>query len=338
MLLIGKRMQNFIQFLKLTRPLNLVIIALTMWLMRYFVLRPMVEVNGFELQLSNLHFLLLILSTVLIAAAGNVINDYFDQQTDRVNKPKDIIVGVHVKRRVAMGVHQLFNLIGLAIAVFVAWRIGMWKLSILSFFAAGSLWFYSVQFKKDLIIGNVIIAFLAGLVPLLVGIYEVPLLIKEYGQQVVDAYAINLPGQDPSDYFRVMFYFIFGYSIFAFILNLIREIQKDMADIKGDIRINARTIPIAYGLKKAKVITAVLIVSTMFSLVFLQQKVVSDNYSLGYLIVAILLPLLISLWYNHKAVKRNEFVKAGNFLKLAMLGGILYSIVHYYIYYASDIV
>ncbi|HKL02382.1 MAG TPA: UbiA family prenyltransferase, partial [Cryomorphaceae bacterium] len=143
-------MKNFIQFIRLTRPLNLAVIALTMWLMRYYVLRPVVEVNGYELQLNNLYFYLLVLSTVLIAAAGNVINDYFDQRTDRVNKPKHIIVGVHVKRRVAMLVHQLFNLFGLALAFFVAWKIGIWKLSIVSFFAAGSLWFYSVQFKREL--------------------------------------------------------------------------------------------------------------------------------------------------------------------------------------------
>jgi|SRR5690554_2563109 len=331
-------MQNFLQFVKLTRPLNLLIIALTMWLMRYYVLRPMVAVNGFELQFSNFNFLLLVLSTVLIAAAGNVINDYFDQRTDRVNKPKDIIVGVHVTRRVAMAVHQLFNLIGLALAVWVAMRIGMWKLSILSFFAAGSLWFYSVQFKRDLIIGNVIIAFLAGLVPLIVGVYEIPLLIKTYGKEVVQFYAQNMPGANPSDYFRFMLYFILGYSVFAFILNLIREIQKDMADIKGDIKIKARTIPIVYGLKKAKYITAGLIGFTMIALIFLQQKVVNDRYSLIYLIIAILFPLALSLWYNHRAVRRPQFVRAGNFLKLAMLGGILYSIVHYYIYYAAEII
>ncbi len=331
-------MKNFFQFVKLTRPLNLFIIALTMWLMRYYVLRPMVAVYGFELQFSDFYFFLLVLSTVLIAAAGNVINDYFDQKTDRVNKPRNIIVGVHVKRRVAMMVHQLFNFVGLALAVYVAWRIGMWKLSILSFFAAGSLWFYSVQFKKDLITGNVIIAFLAGLVPLLVGIYEVPLLIKMYGKEVVEAYSIMRPTENPSDYFRYMLYFIMGYSAFAFILNLIREIQKDMADIKGDNRINARTVPIVFGLKKAKVITAILIVATMAALVVLQQKVVSDTYSLIYLILTILIPMAISLWYNHRAVRRPEFVKAGNFLKVAMLGGILYSIVHFYIYYAADIV
>jgi 4-hydroxybenzoate polyprenyltransferase len=211
----------------------------------------------------------------------------------------------------------------------------MWKLSIVSFFAAGSLWFYNVQFKKDLVVGNVIIAFLAGLVPLLVGIYEIPLLVNEYGAEVAQYFSARRPGEDPLIYFKLMFYFILGYAAFAFLLNLIREIQKDMADIKGDIRIGAQTIPIKLGLKNSKKITAVLIVATIIALVVLQRKVVSDNYSLIYLLVAIILPLLGSLWYNHRAVKRKDFVKAGNFLKVAMLGGLLYSVAHYFIYYSG---
>src|SRR5690554_528094 len=331
-------MQKLVQALKLTRPLNLLIIALTMWLMRYFVLRPMVVVNGFELQFSNLNFILLVLSTVLIAAAGNVINDYFDQRTDQINKGNDTIVGVHVTRKAAMGMHQVFNIIGLALSVWVAWSIGMWKLSILSFFAAGSLWFYSVQFKRDLIIGNVIIAFLAGLVPLIVGLYEIPLLIKTYGTEVVQFYAQHLPQVDPSTYFRYMLYFILGYSGFAFILNLIREIQKDMADVQGDLKIKAKTIPIVYGIKKAKYITAALIVFTMILLIYIQQEVINSPYTLIYLIIAILFPLALGLWFNQRAVSRSEFMRAGNLIKMAMLGGILYSIAHYYIYYAGDLI
>jgi len=301
------------------------------------VLRPVVEVNQFELQLSSFHFFLLVLSTVLIAAAGNVINDYFDQRTDRVNRPKDIIVGVHVKRRVAMLVHQVFNAIGLALAVYVAWKIGMWKLSIVSFFAAGSLWFYSVQFKKELFIGNTIIALLAGLVPLLVGLYEIPLLIKEYGTSVREYFQIHRPGEDASLYFQYMFYFILGYSAFAFMLNFIREVQKDIADVKGDSRINARTIPLVYGIKNAKRIVGFLIALAMVILVVVQQMIVSDTYSLIYLVVTILFPLTISLIINHRAVRRPQFVKAGNWLKVAMLFGILYSVVHYYIYYFNEL-
>ncbi len=330
-------MDTLLKIVKLTRPLNLAIIALTMWLMMAFVLRPFVQVNQFELQLPDLYFWLLVLSTVLIAAAGNVINDYFDQRTDRINKPRDIIVGVHVKRRVAMFVHQLFNIIGLGIAVFISWKVGIWKLSIIHFFAAGSLWFYSVQFKRELIIGNVLVALLAAMVPVLVGIYEIPLLIREYGADVAQLFKHLYPGEDPAVYFKYMFYFIFGYAAFAFMLNLIREIQKDMADVKGDRRIGSQTIPLVFGIKNAKRITAALIVLSMIGLLIIQQMVVNDLVSLIYLIVAVFVPLSISLYINHYAVRRPEFVRAGNAVKIAMLGGLLYSIVHYYVYFAADI-
>jgi 4-hydroxybenzoate polyprenyltransferase len=303
--------------------------------MRAFVLGPIVEVNGYELQLPTDKFLLLILATLLIAAAGNVINDYFDQRTDRINKPRDIIVGVHVKRRVAMAVHQGFNLLGLVIAVYIAWSVDIWKLSIVHFFAAGTLWFYSLQFKRELIIGNALVAMLAALVPILVGIYEIPLLIREYGAEVAQHFKLQFPDEDPAGYFKYMFYFIFGYAGFAFALNFAREIQKDMADVKGDMRIGARTIPLVYGIKNAKRITAALIVLTIGGLVALQQLVVADPYSLIYLLGAVTVPLLLSLYFNHYAVRRPDFVKAGNSLKLAMLGGLLYSILHYFVYYTA---
>ncbi len=328
-------MSNLIQIVRLTRPLNLLIIALTMWLMRDFVLRPFVEVNGFELQLSTTYFALLVLSTLMVAAAGNVINDYFDQRTDRINKPQDALVGVVVKRRVAMLIHQVLNILGVGIAFYIAWRIGNWKVGLVHLFATGALWFYSVQFKRDLIIGNVVIAVLAGLVPLLVGLYEIPLLIKVYGAEVAEYFSMTHPGEDPSVYFKYMFYFLFGYSGFAFMLNLIREIQKDIADVKGDMRIGAKTIPLSFGIKNAKKITAALIVFTIASLIVIQQLVVNDEFSLLYMIIGVISPLLASLWFNHFAVFRAEFVKAGNFIKVAILAGILYSVAHYYIYFAN---
>ncbi len=328
-------METLRNIFRLSRPLNLGIIALTMWLMMRYVLKPFVEVNGYELQLSDGKFFLLILATLLIAAAGNVINDYFDQRTDRINKPRDIIVGVHVKRRVAMAVHQIFNLTGLSLAFYIAWSVDIWKLSIVHFFAAGSLWFYSVQFKRELIIGNVMVALLAGLVPVLVGIYEIPLLIREYGADVARYFKITRPGEDPAVYFKYMFYFIFAYAGFAFALNLIREIQKDMADVKGDKRIGAQTIPLVYGIKNAKRITAALIVAVIAGLVLIQQLVVNDIWSLIYMLAAVVVPLCFSLYFNHFAVRRPEFIRAGNALKVAMLGGLLYSVLHYYVYYTT---
>ncbi|MEM9052891.1 MAG: geranylgeranylglycerol-phosphate geranylgeranyltransferase, partial [Bacteroidota bacterium] len=294
-------------------------------------------VNGFELQLSLFQFAMLVVSTMLIGAAGNIINDYFDQEIDSVNRSSKRIVGVHISEKATMTIYQVVNVLGLALIFYLAYSLGKWKLSIVSFFAATSLWFYSVQFKKDLIIGNVLIAFLTGLVPLLVGIYEVPLLIDTYGQEVVEFFKVQKPGEDPSLYFKWMFYFLAGYAGFAFLLNLVREIQKDMADIKGDSKQGARTLPIAIGINNAKWVVSGLILTTIVLIFAVQQEVVSDSYSLAYLIIAVLIPLVGSVWLNHKSVERQGFLKASNLTKLAMFGGLMYSIAHYFIYYAGDL-
>ena len=308
-----------------------------MTLMRYFVLRPLVAVNGFELQLSLGQFAMLVISTILIGAAGNIINDYFDQEIDQVNKSSKRIVGVHISEKTAMTIYQILNILGFALIFYLAYSLGKWKLSVVSFFAAASLWFYSVQFKKDLIIGNVLIAFLTGLIPLLVGIYEVPLLIDAYGKEVVEFFKAQKPGEDPSLYFKWMFYFLAGYSGFAFLLNLAREIQKDMADVKGDSKQGARTLPTVIGINNSKWVVNVLITITIILLFTVQQEVISDYYSLGYLIIAVLVPLVGSVWLSHKSLERQGFLKASNLTKLAMFGGLMYSIAHYFIYYASDL-
>jgi len=305
--------------------------------MRYFVLRPLVAVNGFELQLSTWQFTLLVLSTMLIAAGGNIINDYFDQAIDKVNKGTRRIVGVHITEKAAMTIYQVTNVLGLAMVLYLAYSLGNWRLSIVSFFASASLWFYSVQFKKDLIIGNLLIAFLTGLIPLLVGIYEIPLLIETYGQEVVEFFNAQKPGEDPSLYFKWMFYFLAGYSGFAFLLNLVREIQKDMADVEGDTHEGAKTLPIVFGLNASKWITNALTVLTIALLIVVQQEVVDDMYSLIYMMVAINLPLLVSMWLTHRSFEPAGFLKASKVTKLTMFCGLLYSIIHYFIYFSGDL-
>lgn len=321
-------------YIRLTRPLNLAIIALTMWLMRHYVLRPAVEVNGLELQMSGIEFLLLVLAAVLMAAAGNIINDYFDQRIDRINRPNRIIVGRHVKRRVAMALHQVLNLLGMAVAVYVSWRVGLLELAVIFFFTAGLLWFYSTNFKRMLLVGNIVVAFLTGLVPLLVGLYEIPLLIRKYGDQVAEYFRIHRPNTDPTEYFAYMFYFILGFAIFAFLLNLIREIQKDMADVQGDSAIRSQTVPIVWGMDKAKTLVAVLTASGIVAVVVIQQKFLSAWEVLAYAGACVLLPMLLSGILTLRAKTARDHVLASNVMKVAMLGGLLYSIVHNFIYFA----
>lgn len=219
-------------FLKLIRLPNLFIIALTQYAMRWGIIYPILkwinaylsqtapqlaEQDLFKLQLSEWQFFLLSLSTVMIAAAGYIINDYFDEKIDRINKPVQLIIDKGIKRRVAMGAHMVINFLAITIGVSLAYSIGMWKLGLIYFVSASGLWYYSTTFKRQFLVGNILVAFLTGLVPLMVGLFEIPLLIRQYGT-VIAQYNIN---------FNIIFNFIAGFSFFAFITTLIREILKD---------------------------------------------------------------------------------------------------------------
>jgi 4-hydroxybenzoate polyprenyltransferase len=324
---------KLLEVIKLSRPINLIIIGLTMLAMRYFILRPMLETNNFVLQMSLFDFCLLIFSVQLITAAGNIINDYFDQKADRINKPSAVIVGVTVKRRWAMALHIVLNIIAFLISLYLSFKVGIWKLCIIHLFAIFSLWYYSVALKKILLVGNILVALMTGLVPLIVALYEIPLVIKEYGDEVAKFFEQFHPTEDPLSYFMIMYNFALGFSLFAFLLNFIREIQKDMADVEGDKEVGARTLPILWGNKVAKFFIFILILIS-FSLLFCcYNYVLNDRTTFQYLAITVVLPMLISLYITIKATTRKQFILSGNIIKIAMLDGIIYSIVYYQIYY-----
>jgi 4-hydroxybenzoate polyprenyltransferase len=324
---------KLLEVIKLSRPINLLIIGLTMLAMRYFILQPMLETNGFRLQMTLTDFCLLILSVQLITAAGNIINDYFDQKADRINKPKDVIVGVTVKRRWAMALHVILNIIAVIISIYLSFKVGIWKLCIIHLFAIFSLWYYSLVLKKTLLVGNILVAIMTGLVPLIVALYEIPLAIKEYGDEVAKFFEQLYPTEDPLSYFMIMYNFCLGFSLFAFLLNFIREIQKDMADVEGDKEMGARTLPILWGNKVGKIFVSILIMVAMFLLFCCYNYYLNDRVTLYYLLITVTIPMAVSLFITIKAVSRNQFIMAGNIMKIAMLNGIIYSVVYYKIYY-----
>lgn len=331
--------------LKLTRPTNLLIIAATMLLMRYGVIGGLLErglhqlvaevgdVQRHELilpphfgpQMPLLHFILLILSTVLIAAGGNVINDYFDTRIDRINKPGQVIVGRTVKRRVAMTTHAVLSGLGLVLGLFVAWRSDLLKWATIPAFAIGALWVYSTSFKRQLIIGNGLVATLTALVPLTVGLYELPLL-----QRAMDpAWVVELPNGDRYEMqpFHVEFwYWILGFALFAFLSSLVRELQKDMADVKGDEADGCRTLPIVWGMRWGRAIAMAHIGIIIALLLILRSQVLHDPLSYWYIGIAVIGPLLLSAGFTYQARERNEFLRAGTLMKVAMVLAIGYAL------------
>ncbi len=218
----------------------------------------MLAINGFELEMSDFQFALLVLASLLIAGGGYAINDYFDAKIDRVNKPKLVVLDRIIKRRTAMALHIFMTSIGFVVATYVSYDVGMWKMNTIFLFIVFALWFYSTNLKHILLAGNIIIALLAALVPLIVGLFEIPLqnqahpeIIKELGFSI-----FNIPA-----------YWILGYAGIFGVLTLIREITKDIIDVRGDKAYGSNTLPIAIGIKSTKTILISLYV--VFSLVLL---------------------------------------------------------------------
>lgn len=272
------------------------------------------------LQLPEWKFALSTLVMVLLAAAGNIINDYFDLRTDRINKPQRIVIGKTVKRRVAMVAHHIINGLATLLGVYLAWDSGIWILALIPIFIGVSLWFYSLQFKKQAWIGNFVVALLIGIVPMWAGVFELPLL----------AQAMVIMGQDGRLFAETTWLWLIGFSGFAFWLTLIREAQKDMQDIKGDQLSGYKTLPIIWGLGRTKqYVFALYLVFFVFMALVIAQVVpiLSDPFwkwvLLGLVSGMIGLPLCYGMFKSLTGDTSDQFHQASTATKWAMAGGIL---------------
>ncbi len=244
-----------IHFLRLIRPINLLIIAVTMYNVGGYFDVVYADFNEGVMLILTFNFFLLVISTVMIAAAGNIINDYFDVRADRINRPNRTIIMKHIKRRWAIVYHWVLNFVAFGIAIHLGLVLETFWYVFIHLLSINFLWFYSMYLKRTLVIGNIVIAMLTALVPVLVGIYY-----QDYFKTVVleEAHPFHL-----NSYKFFPIYIGLGLGIFAFILNWTREIVKDMEDVKGDLVLKARTIPIVYGLEKSRVIAIVFVLITM---------------------------------------------------------------------------
>lgn len=306
----------------LVRFPNLVIIAATQYAMRYLIMEPLLPDSEFQLQFGNFQFFLLVLATVFIAGAGYIINDYFDTRTDMINKPTRVVVGVEVGRRQAMILHAMLNIIGVGIGIYLSFYIKLPTLSLVFMLATGLLWFYSTTYKRQFLVGNLSVSFLTGLVPMMVVLFEIPLLNRVYGEQML-LHNAN---------FNFIFAWVAGFSFFAFLSTLIRELIKDAEDFEGDSAYGMRTVPIVLGPVWTKTIVVGLIAATLAILIFLLLKFIlfsvepADFYSLTYFVIFLIIPFFLLSISVIRAKDKKDYHRASTLIKLIMLFGILYSI------------
>ena len=314
-------------FLNLIRWQNLLIVILTMVLMRYAVLEPVLAKIGIILsngtgeevpmvvQFPLTDFVLLVLATLFLTAGGYVINDYFDVKTDLINKGK-VIVGTRIPRQLAMMWHNIFNIAGVSIGFYISWKAGYIWLGTMFLVVSGLLYFYSASYKRQFLIGNVVVATLVAMVPMLVVIYEWPALYRYYTLN-----STTLPE------FNFIFYWVGGFAVFAFLTTLAREIIKDIEDFEGDLAFGRNTVPVVIGILPAKIVSISLVIITIVLLYLTWYLFLNDTITLIYLSIAIVLPLA---WVIFKVVisnNRKQLHHASSIMKAVMLTGILYSLV-----------
>ncbi len=208
-------LQDFIGFLKASRIPNLLTIGSTQYLAAIFLISEYPKKYD---DLTSIWFFLMVASTVMIAAGGYIINDYYDQKVDLVNRPHKVVVGTKLRRRKALLSHFLLTVGGISLGFLLDIKIGVVHL-----FSSFFLWYYSNYLRRITLIGNIIISFLTGITLLLVAIF------LERSEVL-----------------------IYAYSLFAMAIVLIREVIKDMEDVKGDERFGIESIPVIFGIRGAK--------------------------------------------------------------------------------------
>lgn len=273
----------------------------------YCVLQPLLAQGDKKPSLNPVHFFLLILSSVLIAAAGYIINDYFDLNIDRINKPARLIIQKIISRRYAIAWHFFLSIAGISIGFFLDLTTRVTLLGFSNLACACLLFIYSVSLKKRLLSGNILISVLTAWSVLVVTWCEARFFFNS--------------GLNTSRIARVTIL----YSGFAFIISLIREAIKDVEDVEGDRKFGCKTMPIVWGLNASKIYIAAWISILAVTLLLLQLYVLQFRWWLSalYCLIFIFIPLIRVFFKIFKAQTPEDFHKLSSMVKFIMFTGIL---------------
>ena len=309
-------MSRIIPFLKLIRLKNLLIVTLTQLLIKFSLINPFVD----NFILSNTEFYLLVLATVIITAAGYIINDIYDVVADTINKNQKRIIGRIIKSKTAIFWYILFNLIGLLLGCYIAYIITKPIFGLIFLYCIFSLWAYSKHMKKSFLLGNLQVSFLTALSVFNVALFDlIPNGINKNNGELI------------------IFKIILCYTAFAFITTFVREIIKDAEDIEGDKKIKAKTLAITCGIKKTKWIALIFTMLTFLGIAYFQYfqySVITSQFEYeismwGINSIAILYILLLQILLLFLGVKiyysqvKTDFYFISQLYKFIMIVGIL---------------
>ena len=288
----------------LIRWKNLIMIAAMQCIVKYAIISPFKA----DYSLNNLSFFALIIATCCIAAAGYIINDIHDVFADKINKPQRLYINKVIPENNAYNLYFVLNAVGVALGFVVANLIHKPGLSAILIGAALINYIYTTTLKKYLLIGNIAVACLVSLTLLIVPLFEIYPSLNSTNK------ALHL----------LLFKVIFDYAIFAFLMTLIRELIKDLQDIKGDQMVGLKTTPIVHGIRNTKLLITVVTIITISGLAhYIYNYIYNYNLAVLYFLLTLLGPLIVFLIRLIKVKTSEEFFQLSKILKLIMIFGML---------------
>lgn len=291
-------------FLRLIRTGNLLFIALTQLLIRYFLFVP----QGAGISLSDLEYFLLVFATLCIAAAGYIINDVYDVEADKINKPGKLVIGRKIPERTANSIFIVLNVIGVGIGFYLANLIGHPGFSAIFIFTSALLYLYASYLKQIILAGNILISLLVGMVILLPGLFDLLPAITAENRGIQS----------------LLFSILLHYAFFAFLINLLREMVKDQEDIKGDYNAGIKSLPIVLGVQRTnKLIFAVALLPLVAIVYYIYMYLFENTGAVLYSLLFILGPLLYFLVQITTAEKKKDFSRLSLILKIILFFGLI---------------
>lgn len=279
-------------------------IVIVQLLLKYALLEPF----GVQMALDGWGIILLIISTTSLAAAGNIINDIYDVDTDFINKPNKVIIGVTISKKTAYNLFITLNIIGVAIGFYISHSVGKPPFFILFVLVSVLLYVYSTQLKGICLIGNIVVSLLVALSVLIVGVFELIPTLTDLNKTIQFTF-LNI---------------ILDYTIFAFMINLLREIAKDIEDIDGDHKAAHNTLPIAIGRRRARNLLMVLNYVPLVAIIYyIVTKLYTQQLVLIYFLIFVIAPLIYISIQLFNAKTKRHFHHIASMYKLVMFFGML---------------
>ena len=304
---------------RLVRPNNLLFLIILLGVMEKWVVQPILAQYQLGPQLSWWQLLLLIAAVVLIAAGGYVINDYFDVKIDAINRPDKLVITRDVTKEEAMLFFRVLTAAGIVCGIALSIVLKSFLLGCIFVVVPGMLWFYSSSYKRMFLVGNLVIALLSGLTPLLITFANAAALQLTYGPDHFGSLYVE----------KQMFAWTGGFALFAFLCTWIREVIKDMQDVEGDRELECHTFPVKCGYTGTKIFVTILILLTCAVLSYFNFALLPIAFSWGnfasrfYLLLLVAFVCELALLWTSKLP--SDYRNAQILMKFLMFMGTMYA-------------